>query len=228
VTSSRDVTLSAIERVAEKLGDDLNSVVFVGATAAALYRTAQRIEIRPTDDIDVLLDTKLPQYYELRERLKGRGFKESREPGAPICRMELDGLIVDVMVSDETVLGFSNRWYPEAYRNSVSCQLPSGNRVRVISPIYFLATKLIAFEHRGRGDVLGSKDIEDIVNLLRADLAVLSHQHAVGEVGAFIKARLTDLLAMEVFEDAVFGCYPPDLQSQQRAADFIDRLRTAI
>ena len=81
MTTTRQRILDTLERVAQHLGDDLDSVVFVGATAAALYRTAQRI--RPTSDVDLLTKANLPAYYAFRERLQKRGFQESREKNAP-------------------------------------------------------------------------------------------------------------------------------------------------
>ena len=38
--------------------------------------------------------------------------------------------------------------------------------VRVITAPYFIATKLEAFFDRGRGDFLGSSDLEDIITVL--------------------------------------------------------------
>lgn len=44
----------------------------------------------------------------------------------------------------------------------------------------FIATKLVAFAGRGSGDPIGSKDLEDITNLLASDPA-LAEQLARGE-----------------------------------------------
>ncbi len=221
--------LAAIEQVAERLGPDLPGVVFVGATVAALYETIKPLGIRPTNDVDILVNTTLPAYYALMQRLKKRGFKESREEGAPVCRMELDGLLVDVMVSDPSVLGFSNRWYPEAVQAAQEVELPSGRIARAIPPVYFVATKLVAFEARGQGSPTGSKDIEDIVNLLVSKPELIAEiKTGARPVSDFVRERLRDWLRSEAFEDAVFGCFLPDEQHQRQAALFLDGLKAAL
>src|SRR5947207_12600917 len=70
------------------------------------------------------------------------------------------------------ILGFENPWQAEALPHAVERELPSGARIRAVSPPYLLATKLEAFKGRGRGDFLGSRDFADIVAVLdgRAEL----------------------------------------------------------
>ncbi len=227
--TTRERILAAIEEVAQRLGADLPGVVFVGATVAALYETARPLEIRPTNDVDVLTNVKLPAYYALMERLKSRGFKESREEGAPVCRLELGNLLVDVMVPEPSVLGFSNAWYPEAFQNAGTFKLPSGRTIRAITPVYFVATKLVAFASRGKGDPIGSKDIEDIVTML-ASKPALAQEIAAGSgaVFDFVREKVRDLLKSESFEDAVFGCFLPDEAHQQQAGRFIDELKSIL
>ncbi len=55
--------------------------------------------------------TSYAKYSALSERLRTLGLAEDTTPGAPLCRWRRDDLIVDVMPTDATVLGFSNRWY---------------------------------------------------------------------------------------------------------------------
>ncbi len=91
--------------------------------------------------------------------------------------------------------------------------------------VYFLATKLVAFAARGRGNATGSKDIEDIVNLM-ASQPVLVEESAetAGAVFDFVRERLRELLKSESFEDAVFGCFLPDERHQRQAGRFMDDL----
>jgi hypothetical protein len=55
-----------------------------------------------------------------------------------------------MMPLDEKLLGFSNRWYEGALKESPSVALPSGVTVRAITSLYFLGTNIEAF--LGRGD----------------------------------------------------------------------------
>lgn len=54
----------------------------------------------------------------------------------------------------------------------MSHRLSNGIEAKVISPIYFIATKTEAFRNRGKDDYRSSHDFEDIVNLVngRAEL----------------------------------------------------------
>jgi hypothetical protein len=71
-------------------------------------------------------------------------------------------LKLDVMPVDEKILGFSNRWYKDAINEASETSLPDGSEIRVVTPAYFIATKLEAFSGRGKGDFF-SHDLEDIV-----------------------------------------------------------------
>lgn len=84
-------------------------------------------------------------------------------PSAPPPRVTTD---VDLMPTDETVLGFSNRWYAEAAHSATRARLPSGRTLNLISAPAFLGTKFEAFRTRGNGDMLASHDFEDIINVL--------------------------------------------------------------
>ncbi len=59
------------------------------------------------------------------------------------------------MPTGETILGFSNRWYRPAIAAAQRVPIV-GLLARIITPIYYLATKLEAFRSRGRSDYSGS------------------------------------------------------------------------
>jgi predicted nucleotidyltransferase len=64
------------------------------------------------------------------------------------------------------ILGFANRWYPLAVQSAQRVVLPSGTSIQLITAPAFLATKFEAFSDRGKSDLLGRHDMEDIVNVL--------------------------------------------------------------
>jgi hypothetical protein len=72
---------------------------------------------------------------------------------------------LDVMPTDETILGFSNRWYKPAIEAAAVVEV-EGFVLRVVTTPYFIGTKLEAFRGRGRGDFYASSDLEDIVTVL--------------------------------------------------------------
>ena len=163
-----DPNVQSVEAVAQALGDLCDEVVLVGGCAAGLLCTSpSAMPPRVTFDVDVVAEVAaLADYYALEKQFEQRGFKRDVSQDAPICRWRLRDLCVDLMPSDEKILGFSNRWYPHAIAGALRVALPGGRLIRLISPPAFLATKLEAFATRGRGDLLSSHDFEDIINVL--------------------------------------------------------------
>lgn len=141
--------LAQLEMVAAALSPVLNRLVFVGGcTTALLVDAAAHAGVRQTEDVDVIVDIATTHdYQKFGKELKQLGFSEDQD--GPICRWILNHTTIpvklDVMPVNEKILGFSNRWYPDAIRNSIGMDLPSGITIQVTSPIYFMATKLEAF-----------------------------------------------------------------------------------
>jgi predicted nucleotidyltransferase len=79
---------------------------------------------------------------------------------------------LDVMALDEKLLGFSNRWYEGALKESQSVALPSGVTIRAIASPYFLGAKIEAFLGRGENDYIASHDLEDV-------MAVIDGRHSI-------------------------------------------------
>lgn len=163
-----------LQRVALALGPELaGQMAFVGGCTTALMLTdaVSREAVRSTDDVDLIVHVLGGAgWYALQEQLRGRGFYSTAEDDV-ICRMRLDfggerPLIVDFMPDDERVLGFSNRWYADALRTAQTYALPDGTLIRLVTPVYFVATKLEAYRGRGRGDPMESRDIEDLLTVI--------------------------------------------------------------
>ncbi len=105
-----------VEIAARALKELCESLVFVGGCATGLLVTTVRAHnIRVTEDVDVVTKAAtVGAYHEVEARLTARGFKHDVSPDAPICRWVGSGITLDLMPSEPTVLGFSNRWYPLA------------------------------------------------------------------------------------------------------------------
>jgi hypothetical protein len=163
-----------LQRVAAALGPELGrEVAFVGGCTVGLLVTdpVVREAVRYTEDVDVIVHVLGPgKWYQLEQELAEHGFHASPEDTI-VCRKRLrDGqgndLIVDFMPDDKAILGFSNRWYTDALLRAVDHTLPSGVTIRVVTPAYFLGTKLEAWRGRGNNDPLSSRDVEDILNVI--------------------------------------------------------------
>jgi predicted nucleotidyltransferase len=219
-----------LARVADALGPLLHEVVFVGgATVDLLVTDRASGPPRFTEDIDVIVRvaTRADYYERVETSLRARGFKPDMREDAPICRWVLADLTIDVMPTDQTILGFSNRWYEDGITHAVVNAVAEGVTIRVLSAPLFIATKLEAFKGRGHGDYLASADIEDIVRVVdgRPELAgELSDCHQ--ELREYLRAEFVRLLDDDEFLDALPAHMLGDAVSQARAELVLDRLRT--
>jgi hypothetical protein len=225
--SSAEHHLAMIHHVAVRLGDFVERVVFLGgATTTLLITDPAASDVRPTKDVDVIVEiATTAEYHQLAERLRGFGFSEDTSEDAPLCRWLIDGIIVDVMPTDEVTLGFSNRWYREAFEHAALMDV-EGVAIRVVTAPFFLATKIEAFKGRGRGDFMASHDLEDILALVDGRREILEEvASAPDALRSFLALAFRSLLANPEFLDALPGHLPGDTASQQRLPLLMDRLR---
>lgn len=156
-----------LEAIASALGDLLPQVTFVGgSTTVLLVDESAHYGVRKTDDVDVIVDVAtLVEYHKFSQRLRELGFHEDID--GPNCRWLFGSgrTKLDVMPTDEKILGFSNRWYKAAIKEASEISLPSGMFINVVNPTYFMATKFEAFTGRGKGNFF-SHDLEDIVFIM--------------------------------------------------------------
>ena len=161
--------ITRIKAVYNALGELKDKVVFVGGATISLYAEEGAFIVRPTEDVDVIIEVwGYASYALLDEQLRGYGFKNVAEKGAPIVRYRVDGIIVDVLPTDSSILGFNSKWYPEGFNNAIPYEIDKKNIVKILQPAFFLATKLEAFKDRGQNDGRTSKDFEDIVFLMES------------------------------------------------------------
>ncbi|EPJ48521.1 MAG: hypothetical protein OFPII_05790 [Osedax symbiont Rs1] len=204
------VLQSMLEQVAVALGPELcQQMTFVGGCTTGLLLTDEfsKEQVRHTDDVDLIVHTLgYVGFNTLQEQLKGHGFKTSiPDPGEvlPICAMKLGDLRVDFMPDDDS-LGFTNRWYQPAMQTATQYSLTPEIVIRLVAPVYFVATKLEAYQGRGNSDALTSRDIEDILHLVDGREELIAEvQAADADVQAYIATELSALLQDSNFEYAV-------------------------
>ena len=160
--------LDLLAEAARLLKPLLDELVFVGGSTTALLITDKAAaDVRPTYDVDAIAEiTSYAAYADFSERLRKIGFAEDTTEEAPLCRWRQKRIILDVMPLDEKILGFSNRWYRPAMEFAEERELEPKLSIRVVSAVYFCATKLEAFVGRGKGDYLSSHDLEDLVAVI--------------------------------------------------------------
>lgn len=204
MTTVRGQLLHMLQTVAEALGSDFRErLVFVGGCTTALFITDEVTleDVRATDDVDLIVDLAgYPDWAQLQEELRQRGFRESQEDNV-ICRMRLGDLKVDFMPDDAGVLGFSNRWYVKGMETSVDHALSDGLTIKRLSPELFVATKLEAYLGRGQGDLFTSRDMEDILLIIDGRPEIVDEiLEADAEIREFIADQITALLEDADFE----------------------------
>ena len=166
------------------------------------------------------------EYTVFGERLRALGFSEDTSEDAPLCRWVHSGTILDVMPLDETILGFSNRWYRAAMEASATHQLLRDLEIRAVTAPYFLATKIEAFKGRGRGDFLASHDLEDLIFVIDGRSTIVEEvQTETSLLREYLRTEIAGLLAAPGFIDALPGYLLPDAASQARIGTVLRRLR---
>ncbi len=175
--------LAMLEIVAEGLGELIDEMVFVGGAVAELYADNPALsEIRPTLDVDCVVElSSRKSYFQLEEKLRTKGFVNDLSKEAPICRWIYNFIKVDIMPTDEKILGFSNQWYVLGIENKIRKTLSNGSEIFVFPINYYLASKFEAHQSRGGNDLRQSHDFEDIVYVLDNSkdilISILSGNH---------------------------------------------------
>jgi predicted nucleotidyltransferase len=210
----------------EKLVPLLDRIVFVGGCATGLLITDPGASpVRPTLDVDAIIDlASYAQFADLENRLQDLGFQPSHAEGAPICRWTHQDLVLDLMPTDSSILGFSNRWYHMALQNSETTRIGT-HKIRLITAPYFLATKLEALHGRGQHDYRLSRDLEDIVTVINGRPEIVNEvQETEDRLRQYLSDQLSTLLADRNFMEALPGHLLPDAASQQRLRIVLHRI----
>jgi predicted nucleotidyltransferase len=211
--------LELLQRVAAHLGDLRERVVFVGCAVIELLITEPGAsDLRVTADVDAVVEVaSIGEYYAFCEALRAAGFREDRSEDAPACRWVVDRIKVDLMPPEDTILGFSNRWYAGTIRHADRRPLPGGPAIKVATAPYFLGTKLEAFAGRGKGDFRASHDIEDIVAVIDGRPELRAETRAAdAALRGYLASSFQKLLRTPDFIEALPGHLSPDDASQRR------------
>ena len=199
--SNRASILARLEQLVSIIGDLTEQFIFVGGSVVPLLVTDKAApSARFTEDIDVIVNvTTRSRLYDIEEHLRALGFGPDLTDSTPIiCRHVKDSLILDVMPTDENLLGFSNQWYSTAADAPLFITLPSSAVVKVINAPVFMCTKYDAFESRGKED---EKDIEDIITLVSARQELIDELIlAPAEVRQFVMQKTKDYIASSSYD----------------------------
>lgn len=211
--------LARIKIVNDALGDLQKEVVYVGGATVSMYKDRPASETRFTNDVDIVVEiSSYVGYALIEEKLRRKGFENDVESQV-ICRYRISGVIVDVLPTDENVLGFRNRWYSDGFSNAVEYSISKTESVKIFSSVYFLASKLDAFNDRGNSDGRMSEDFEDIVYILNNRTTIWDEMDkASDDVKTYLQTEFRKLLNQEYFDEWVSAHLE---NSEQRRVGFI-------
>ena len=200
------INIVRIKAVHNALGELRDKVVFVGGATVSLYADPGSAQVRPTDDVDILIEVwGYANYGAIEDQLRQMGFQNDTESGV-ICRYKVQGIIVDVMPTEGKALGFNSKWHPEGFKNAIDFEIDKEHTVKILSTPYFLATKLEAFKDRGKNDGRTSQDFEDIVFVLENRRAVWAElEQTSGELKEYLIAEFRKWMKNPNFEEWIVG-----------------------
>jgi hypothetical protein len=219
------VNLELLEGAVGHLEPMLREVVFVGGATVELWITdSSAPPLRSTADVDVIVEISTRhEYYRLEERVRELGF-ENDHSSRVICRFTYpsSGLVLDVMPTKASILGFENRWLGRSFSHAVELELPSGQKIRAIPPPFLMATKLEAFAGRGRLDFYESRDFEDIVRLIDGRVELPDEVAAAPEdLRSYISHQLKTLSPHHDFDGGLEGALPMGLAARDRVDEVV-------
>lgn len=215
-----NVNITRIKAVSNALAHLKTEIVFAGGAVVSLYADDSfRETARPTDDVDVVVELVAYQdFAALEVELRTTGFENDTTSNV-ICRYRYNGIIVDILPTDSSVLGFSNLWYKPAFQQAYDVLLDQHHSVKIFPVAYFIATKLEAFNNRGGNDGRTSTDFEDLVFVLNHRTPVWQElQETTGALRSYLQKEWKNVLAIPYIEEWISSHLA---YQEQRRADYI-------
>lgn len=220
--------------IAKALGELRDRVFFVGASVnTILVDPASQHHLRQTNDVDAVAN--ISTYEELiafEQKLQKKGFNPSGKTNDPACRWYFRDIPFDLIPIVPVGPHTSNIWYKSALNQTLNITLTSEINIRVINPIYFIATKLEAFRSRGdcknllNSDPDVNHDLEDIILLIDGRITAPDTTGLPNDVKIFIQDQLSTILSHANFSDYVFNCLsgPQTLERFHRIKTILEKM----
>jgi predicted nucleotidyltransferase len=197
--------------VAVALGRHQQRVIFIGGAVAPLLQTDPPFSrVRPTDDVDAIVETtSYADSAELEQALRDLGFKH----GGPVKGANKNqhahrwyapnGTPFDLVPLGDHLTASGNKWDFVAVQTAVSTTV-EGVTIRHVSAPGFLVLKWAAYADRGGDYPMGSTDLEDIIALLASRSVILAEIAATAEdIRAYLRNSAAALIAHPDYADSL-------------------------
>ncbi len=221
------LNLGALRTVADRLDSLGLDYAFVGGSIVTLLLDDPELSpARPTDDVDVIVEVATTlRYSDVEAKLRSLGFDHDMRKDAPKCRWVLGNLTVDIMPTDGAFLGLNTAWFKEALESAEVREF-AHTRLKLISPIAFLATKHVAFGDRGLGDYFSSHDLEDFITVIDGRESIVAEVNkAPAKLRSYVIESVRKLNSVPAFNEALPGHLSADWASQQRLLSLRQKFR---
>lgn len=224
---NRIINIGVVAEIGQALQELKDEMVFVGGAVVSLYAddvTAD--EIRPTSDIDMTIKLlKFSNWVKMQERLSELGFYP--DPfGHTICSYKYKDILVDIMPTEESSLGPSNKWYKYGF-DDLRKAIVKDQEIQILSAPVFLATKFEAFNSRGK-DYRTSHDFEDIIYVVDNRTTIVSEVMNVNdEVKQFLKTEFKRVIQNRSVEE-ILSVHIHPLILEERYPILLEKIQQII
>lgn len=221
------INIKIVAQVAHALQELKDKMVFVGGAVISLYTDDPAAdELRPTADIDMAIQlTGYSEWVKLNERLSALGFSPNPK-GHAICNYLYEDVEVDIMPTEDSAIGQSNRWYKPGFSSLQRVEVENQS-IQILSAPYFLATKLEAFNGRGI-DYRTSYDFEDVIYVIDNRTRVVEEVLQADEkVKTYIKGELQKVISNKYYEEIIRSQIHP-LMMEERYPIVMEKLKQII
>jgi hypothetical protein len=219
-------SLQRIATIAEQFkGLPYDFAFLGGAVLEVLITDKGAPNIRTTKDVDVLVNaTTRKAYSDLEALLRQLGFKHDTSEDAPICRWIFKGIVLDVMPPSKDVLGWNTRWLMQALASAVVLDANTPD-IRIVTAPYFLASKIEAFEGRGKNDFISSHDMEDFISVINGRETIVDDiKGSDSELQQFLANKIAYFLKQRLFVESLDGHLADESDILARKKIVLDRL----
>src|SRR5690606_36270626 len=148
-----EISIGALRSVSDRLNAVRLSYAFTGGAVVNLLLDYPDLSpVRPTDDVDVIVELASEERYSsIETKLRESGFQHDMSEGAPKCRWRLGLLVVDIMPTRGEGIGLNTKWFDEVLSEAQLIEY-AGTKLRVVSPVGLLVLKYLTFCERGEDD----------------------------------------------------------------------------
>lgn len=197
--------IEMIKIIHKALGNLNEDVAYVGGSVMEIYVTDNAVsKPRATDDVDIIAEIYTKSKYDIfEEELRNKGFNNDND--GPACRFIFDNVKVDLISTQDSATGITNKWYEAGFENKISKTL-SDIIINILPVEYYIATKLEAFKSRGAADPRASHDLEDVIYILDGNENIKNEiLSSETEIKDYLRNEFGELLKKENIREIING-----------------------